>query len=49
MSDASKNILIVDDDPGLRELLSAFLRKNMFQTFTAENGNAMKAVLAKVS
>ena len=47
MSDASKNILIVDDDPGLRELLSAFLRKNMFQTFTAENGNAMKAVLAK--
>lgn len=34
----SENILIIDDDPGLRNSLSAFLKKNNYQLKTAAGG-----------
>lgn len=33
-----KKVLIVDDDPGIRMLLSKFLQREGFETLMAENG-----------
>src|SRR3990167_1894098 len=41
------NILIVDDDAGIRDLLSEFLKQHGFQTFVAQDGKAMRAVLER--
>lgn len=38
-------ILIVDDDKGIRELLSQFLQRHGFKTFEAKNGEQMRANL----
>lgn len=39
-------ILIVDDDPALRELLDAYLSSNGFRVVAVGDGEAMRAVLA---
>lgn len=41
----SDHILVVDDDPELRELLSDYLSKNGFQVTAVEGGPGMKAAL----
>ncbi len=41
----SDHILIVDDDPDIRELVSDYLEKNGFRTTTAADGKAMWAAL----
>ncbi|MET0210165.1 MAG: response regulator [Burkholderiaceae bacterium] len=45
MTAASPHILVVDDDPALRELLSEYLKENEFQVTTVATGPEMKAVL----
>lgn len=45
MSDGSRRILIVDDDPGLRTLLSDYLLREGFQVGCAEDGRAMDSWL----
>ena len=42
-------LLIVDDDPEIRDLLSAFLRQNGFVVSVAENGEAMLRILQQQS
>ncbi len=44
--DLATRILIVDDDKGLRSLISEFLEKHGFQTRTAADTSAMRALLA---
>lgn len=39
-------ILVVDDDPALRELLAGYLSTNGFAVTTAEDGPAMRALLS---
>ncbi|WP_436644147.1 response regulator [Microbaculum sp. FT89] len=41
------HILVVDDDPDVREMVRDYLVTNEFLVSTAENGAAMKAVLAE--
>ncbi len=41
------HILIVDDDPDIREMVRDYLLANEFVVSTAENGAAMKSVLAE--
>lgn len=41
-----KKILIVDDDPGLLELLKEGLEDQSFRVLTAENGLAAKSILS---
>ncbi|MGB9990318.1 response regulator [Massilia sp. SM-13] len=41
--DTTDHILIVDDDRGIRELLSAYLEKNGLRTSLAANGRQMRA------
>jgi len=43
----SKHILVVDDDPGLRELLQEYLSLQGFQVATVSAGNGMDAYLAQ--
>lgn len=40
-------LLIVDDDAGIRDLLSEFLAQHGFQTVSAVDGNEMRAMLTK--
>ena len=40
------HILVVDDDPEIRELLAAYLNKNGFRVTTAAGGRQMRAALA---
>lgn len=42
----SPQILIVDDDPGIRSLLSDYLQANGYRTSTAADGRAMKQALS---
>ena len=42
----SPQILIVDDDPGIRSLLSDYLQSNGYRTSTAADGRAMKQALS---
>jgi DNA-binding response OmpR family regulator len=46
MEDRADTILVVDDDPGLRELLRDYLGANGFAVLEAGDGAAMKQVLA---
>ncbi|WP_114226555.1 MULTISPECIES: response regulator [Sphingomonas] len=41
----SANILVVDDDPGLRSLVCDFLTQHGFRTSAADGGSAMRAAL----
>lgn len=41
------SILIVDDDDGIRELISDFLQKHGYRTATAPDAQAMRAMLAQ--
>lgn len=48
-TDASQDpisILLVDDDPGLRQLIAEFLAQQEFRIFEAESGAAMRSQLA---
>ncbi len=40
------SILLVDDDPGIRDLVSDFLSRHSFEVTTAENGVAMDRAMA---
>jgi two-component system, OmpR family, response regulator len=42
-----QRILVVDDDPGLRELLDGYLRDSGFEVQTVADGEAMGAELAR--
>jgi two-component system, OmpR family, response regulator len=44
--DSPDHILIVDDDPGIRELLTQYLRKQGLQASAAADGRQMRALLA---
>jgi two-component system, OmpR family, response regulator len=46
--DLATRILIVDDDEGIRTLISSFLEKHGFQTTLAANPDEMRAAMAKV-
>jgi two-component system, OmpR family, response regulator len=43
----TRRVLIVDDDPELRELTSNFLRGHGFEVFAADGGTAMRECLAQ--
>lgn len=43
----SKKILVVDDDPELRQLLASYLNKHGFDTLLAADANALEAVIAR--
>jgi two-component system OmpR family response regulator len=43
---ASARILVVDDDPGVREVLADFLRGHGYAVETAEDGRGMDAAMA---
>jgi two-component system OmpR family response regulator len=45
--DSMDHILVVDDDPDIRELLGDYLQKQGYRTSTAADGRAMRAVLAR--
>jgi len=45
MNTASPHILVVDDDPALRELMSAYLTENEFQVTAVASGAEMNAIL----
>jgi len=47
LSDALKHILITDDDPDLRELMSDYLSNSGYKVSSAGDGSAMRAVLAE--
>jgi two-component system OmpR family response regulator len=40
------SILLVDDDPGIRDLVSEFLSRHGYQVATAEDGSAMDRAIA---
>lgn len=43
MAHATDTILVIDDDPGLRDLLGDYLRREGFEVACVENGTAMHA------
>lgn len=45
MNSAAPHILVVDDDPALRELMYSYLTENEFQVTTVATGQEMRAVL----
>ena len=45
--DLATRLLIVDDDPGIRELTAAFLSAHGYRVDTAADGTAMRAALAR--
>ncbi|MBD9667323.1 response regulator [Variovorax sp. VRV01] len=45
MNTVTPHILVVDDDPALRELMIAYLTENEFQVTAVATGNEMTAVL----
>jgi two-component system phosphate regulon response regulator OmpR len=47
MSESQTRILVVDDDPDLRDLLTGYLAREGFAVAGAEDGRAMDAVLAE--
>lgn len=47
MPDALKHILIVDDDPGLRELVDDYLSRNGYQVCAVGNGDDMRHAIDK--
>jgi len=49
MSESQTRILVVDDDPDLRDLLTGYLAREGFAVAGAEDGRAMDAVLAETA
>jgi two-component system, OmpR family, phosphate regulon response regulator OmpR len=47
MTDSANRILVVDDDPGLRELLTRYLTKEGFQVTAVPDGGGMDARMAR--
>ena len=47
MVERTPKILIVDDDPRLRDLLRRYLGENGFNVLVSENGEAMKPLGAR--
>jgi DNA-binding response OmpR family regulator len=47
MSEEAVSVLVVDDDPGVRELLNDYLSEHGFEVLQAESGNAMRALFAE--
>jgi DNA-binding response OmpR family regulator len=47
MSEEAVSVLVVDDDPGVREFLNDYLSEHGFEVLQAESGNAMRAMLAE--
>ena len=47
MSQTKKNILVVDDEPKIREVLTSLLESRGYQAFTAENGKEALEVFDK--
>jgi two-component system, OmpR family, response regulator len=47
MSEGAVSVLVVDDDPDVRELLNDYLSEHGFEVFQAESGAAMRALLAE--
>ncbi|MFP5460760.1 MAG: two-component system response regulator OmpR [Gammaproteobacteria bacterium] len=47
MSTAGKHLLVVDDDPKLRELLRRYLAENQFEVSLAQDGPAMNRLLQR--
>ena len=47
MSSIGKHLLVVDDDPKLRELLRRYLTENQFEVSLAQDGPAMNRVLQR--
>ena len=45
--DSTDHILVVDDDPDIRELLGDYLQKQGYRASTAADGRAMRAALAR--
>src|SRR5579864_4232111 len=45
----TQKILVVDDDPGLRELLDGYLRESGYEVHTVADGEAMRERLARES
>jgi two-component system, OmpR family, phosphate regulon response regulator OmpR len=43
----SQKILVVDDDPELRQLLASYLNKHGFDTLLAADANALEGVIAR--
>jgi two-component system OmpR family response regulator len=43
----TQRILVVDDDPGLRELLDGYLRDSGYEVLTVADGDAMREELAR--
>lgn len=39
-------VMIVDDDPGVREMIADYLGENGYETLQAESGDAMRAALS---
>jgi DNA-binding response OmpR family regulator len=47
MSEEGVSVLVVDDDPDVRELLNDYLSEHGFEVLQAESGAAMRALLAE--
>jgi two-component system OmpR family response regulator len=47
MEQATPHILIIDDDPEIRQLLSGFLQKNGFRVTGGGDGRSMRRILAE--
>jgi two-component system phosphate regulon response regulator OmpR len=47
MSTSGKHLLVVDDDPKLRELLRRYLAENQFEVSLAQDGPAMNRLLQR--
>ncbi len=41
------HILVVDDEPGIRELIQTYLGKEGYRVSAAENGEALRRVMAE--
>src|ERR1700722_10736921 len=46
-SEAAEKILVVDDDPGIRDVVSEFLQRHGYQVETAADGKEMDRSLAR--
>src|SRR5471030_2897933 len=46
-AEISEKILVVDDDPGIRDVVSEFLQRHGYQVETAADGKEMERVLAR--
>lgn len=47
LENSTKTVLVVDDEPGIRQLVALFLRRYHFRILEAENGKALFQILQK--